>query len=73
MDGIIQVKIDLIFMMVPLGEKEQMKVDGTVVHITGWTDVNHLYFSDSIEIASSLEGLTLWCSEINQSKRPLSW
>ena len=39
---------------------------------TGWTNVNLLYFSDSIEIAS-LEGLMLWCSEINQSKRPLAW
>ena len=27
---------------------------------------------DSIEI-SSLEGFMLWCSEINQSKRPLAW
>ena len=35
-------------------------------------DVNLLYFSDSIEIAS-LEELTLLCSEINQSKRPLAW
>ena len=39
---------------------------------TGWTNVNLLYLSDSIEIAS-LEGLTLWCPEINQSKRLLAW
>ena len=38
---------------------------------TGWTNVNLLYLPDSIEIAS-LEGLTLWCSEINQSKRSLA-
>ena len=40
--------------------------------VTGWTNVNLLYFPDSIEIAS-LKGLTLWRSEINQSKRPLAW
>ena len=39
---------------------------------TGWTNVNLLYLPDSIEI-TSLEGLTLWCPEINQSKRPLAW
>ena len=33
---------------------------------TGWTNVNLLYLPDSIKIAS-LEGLTLWCQEINQS------
>ena len=38
--------------------------------LTGWTNVNLLYFPDSKEIASP-EGLTLWCSEIGQSKRPL--
>ena len=38
--------------------------------ITGWTNVNLLYFPDSIEIAY-LEGLTLWCPEINQSKQLL--
>ena len=27
---------------------------------------------DKIEI-TSLEGLMLWCPEINQSKRPLAW
>ena len=27
---------------------------------------------DNIEI-TSLEGLMLWCPEINQSKRPLAW
>ena len=37
---------------------------------TGWTDVNLLYFPNSTEI-SSLEGLTFWCLEINQSKRAL--
>ena len=31
-----------------------------------------LYLPDSIEIAS-VKGLTLWCPEINQSKRPLAW
>ena len=40
--------------------------------ITGWTNVNLLYLSDSIEVAS-LERLTLWCPETNQSKRPLAW
>ena len=30
---------------------------------------NLLYLSDSIEVAS-LEGLMLWCPEINQSKWP---
>ena len=39
---------------------------------TGWTKVNLLYLPDSIEIAS-LEALTLWCPETNQSKRPLAW
>ena len=34
------------------------------------TNVNLLYFPDSIEIVS-LNGLTLWCSEINQSELPL--
>ena len=38
---------------------------------TGSTNVNLLYLPDSIEIAS-LEGLTFWCPEINQSKRPLA-
>ena len=38
--------------------------------ITGWTKVNLLYLPDSIGIAS-LEGLTLWCPGINQSKWPL--
>ena len=33
---------------------------------TEWTNVNLLYFPDSIEIAS-LEGLTFWWQEINQS------
>ena len=42
------------------------------LRVTGWTNINLLYFPDSIEIAS-LEELTLWCSEINQSKRPLAW
>ena len=36
------------------------------------TNVNLLYLPDSIEI-TSLEGLTLWRPEINQSKRPLAW
>ena len=31
---------------------------------TRWTNVNLLYVADSIEIAS-IEGLTLWCPEIN--------
>ena len=31
-------------------------------------NVNRLYLPDSIEIAS-FKGLTLWCPEINQSKR----
>ena len=35
--------------------------------ITGWTNVNLLCFPDSIEI-TSLQGLTLWRLEINQSK-----
>ena len=39
---------------------------------TGWTNVNLLYLPDSIEI-TSLERLTLWCPEINQSKRPVAW
>ena len=37
-----------------------------LVH-TGWTNINLLYLPDIIEIAS-LEGLSLWCPEINQSK-----
>ena len=36
------------------------------------TNVNLLYLPDSIEIAS-LEGLTLWCPEINQSKQLLAY
>ena len=44
----------------------------TEVVNTGWTNVNLLCLPDTIEIAS-LERLTLWCSEINQSKRPLAW
>ena len=40
---------------------------------TGWTSVNlFLNLLDSIEI-TSVEGLTLWSPEINQSKRPLAW
>ena len=40
---------------------------------TGWTNVNLLYLpEDNIEI-TSLEGLMLWCPEINRSKRPLAW
>ena len=38
---------------------------------TGWTNVNLFYFPGSIEIAS-LQGLTLFCPEINQSKQPLA-
>ena len=37
----------------------------------GWTDVNLLYFLDSIEIAS-VKGLSLCCSETNQSKQLLA-
>ena len=37
---------------------------------TGCTNVNFLYFPDSMEIGF-LEELTLWCSKINQSKWPL--
>ena len=33
-------------------------------NVTGWTNVNLFYFPDSTEIAS-LEGLTLWFSDIN--------
>ena len=40
--------------------------------LTGWTNVNLLYFPDSTEIAS-LKRLALWFSEINQSKRTLAW
>ena len=40
--------------------------------IIGWTNVNLLYLPDSIEIAS-LEGLMLWCPEINKSKTILAW
>ena len=40
--------------------------------IRGWTNVNLLYLPDSIEIAS-LEGLMLWCPEINKSKTILAW
>ena len=39
--------------------------------MTGWTNVNLLYLPDSIEI-TSLEELTLWCPESNQSKQPLA-
>ena len=39
---------------------------------TGWENVNLLYFPDITEIVS-LEGLTLWWSEVNQSKQPLAW
>ena len=39
--------------------------------LTGWTNVDLMYLSDSIETAS-LEGLTLWCPEINQSKQLLA-
>ena len=42
-----------------------------VQQATGWTNVDLLYFPDSIEIAY-LERLTLWCPEINQSKQPLT-
>ena len=44
----------------------------TKVLLTGWANVNILSLPDSIEIAS-LEGLTLWYPEINQSKLPLAW
>ena len=37
------------------------------IHITGWTNVDYLYSSDGIAIAS-LEGLTLWCPDNNGSK-----
>ena len=37
----------------------------------GWTNINLLYFPDSIEITSR-DGLTLWYLEINQSKQPLA-
>ena len=40
-----------------------------IVHSTGWTNVNLLYIPDGIEIVY-LEGLTLCCLEINQSKQP---
>ena len=46
--------------------------DIIVIDDTGWTNVNLLYLPDSIEIAS-LEGLTLWCPESNQSKRTVAW
>ena len=39
-----------------------------MICITGWTNLNHLYLPDSIEI-TSLEGLTLWCPEVNQSNK----
>ena len=48
-----------------IGEVRQALIDPyLVLQSTGWTTVNLSYFPDSIEIAS-LEGLTLWCSEIN--------
>ena len=34
------------------------------VRLTRWTNVNLLYLPGSIEVAS-LEGLMLWCPEIN--------
>ena len=37
----------------------------------GMCKCKFLYFQKSIEIVS-LEGLKLWCSEINKSKRPLA-
>ena len=43
-----------------------------IYHQTGWTNINLLYLEDSTEIAC-LEGLTLWCPEINQWKWPLAW
>ena len=39
-----------------------------MICITGGTNVNLFYLPDSIEI-TSLEGLTLWCPEINQSNK----
>ena len=36
----------------------------------GWINVNLLYLPDSTE-NTSLEGLTLWCPEIKQSKQPI--
>ena len=39
---------------------------------TRWTNVNLLYFPDSIE-APSRQGLTLQCSRVNQSKQPFAW
>ena len=43
----------------------------TDTYTTGSTNINLLYLPDSIEIAS-LEGLTLWCPENNQSKQLLA-
>ena len=40
--------------------------EALIAFTTGWTNVNLLYFPDSIEIAS-LEVLTLQCSEIKVS------
>ena len=37
----------------------------------GFTNVNLLYFPDSIEI-TSVEGVTLCCPGISQSKQPLA-
>ena len=49
-----------------------LSLDGSIYFlfdaVTGWTNVNLLYLPDSIEIVS-LEGLTLWCAEINQLKK----
>ena len=54
-------------------EKENVMRDFEFLIVsTGWTNVNHLYFSDSIEIGS-LQGSMLCCPEINQSKQPLAW
>ena len=51
---------------------ESLSYSNIMFQNTGRTNVNLLYFPESIEIAT-LEGLTLWCSEINQSKWPLAW
>ena len=52
-----------------------LSLDGSIYFlfdaVTGWTNVNLLYLPDSIEIVS-LEGLTLWCAEINQLKKLLA-
>ena len=61
----------------PVSQDHEQQFDSLRIVIVqlvtiGWTNVNLFHFPDSMKIAY-LVGLTLQCSEINQSKQPLAW